>query len=314
MMGAMACGGSGDSPADTTATAVTAAMTATREAGCSPARPADAGDATRTITSGGVERRYIVHVAAGYDGTAPAPLMLEFHGLSMPAEMMAQYTGMPPRSDAGGYVVAAPYGLGDPARWNARLAAGAPDDVAFVRDLLAEVKTSLCIDSARVYAVGLSNGGGMAQRIACELPGVFAAVGVVAATYVACAPAVPVVAFHGNADPIVPYDGAEAPPNLGGGVFLPVRRALSEWAKALGCDGLPVISRPAQDAELSTFMRCRAGDGEALLYTLLGGGHTWPGSPIELSPAMVGVTSRSVDASAVILEFFAKHALPGRGG
>lgn len=303
----MACSGDGDSPSDATATASVAALTATREAGCDPAHPASPGDATRTITAGGIERRYILHVPPGYDGVTPAPLVLAFHGLSMPADLLASYTAIAQRGDTAGYVIALPYGTGDPARWNGRLAEGGADDVGFVRDLLDELGSVLCIDPRRVYAAGMSNGGGMAQRLACEMPDRFAAVAIVAGTYLACTAPVPLVAIHGTADPIVPYEGAEIPPNLGSGVFPPVRRAVSEWSKALGCDGLPRISRIAEDVELATYPRCFAGDGQTLLYTVLGGGHSWPGSTVDLPPHMVGSTTHSIDATAIILEFFAAH-------
>ncbi len=305
--GAMACS-SGGASHDKTATASVAALTATSEAGCAPARPAASGDAPRTLRSGGVERRYLLHVPPGYDGATPAPLIVAFHGLSMPADMLSPYTSLAQRGDAAGYVIAIPYGTGDPVRWNARGAADGADDVRFVRDLLTELRSTLCIDDGRVYAAGFSNGGGMAQRMACTMPDVFAAIGIVAGTYVACTAPVPLIAFHGNADPIVPYEGAAIPPNLGTGVFPPVRRAVSEWAKALGCDGLPLISRVAEDVELATYPRCLAGDGEALLYTVLGGGHSWPGSAVELPPHMVGATTRSIDATAVILDFFATRS------
>ncbi len=67
--------------------------------------------------------------------------------------------------------------------------------------------------------------------------------------------------------------------------FPPVHRAASEWALALGCDGLPTISRAAADVELSTYKRCTDGDGEALLYIVLDGGHTWPGAAVDIPVA-----------------------------
>lgn len=307
VLGATACSGSGESTGDRTATAAAVALTATREAGCTPARPAEPGDSTRTIAAG-AERRYILHVPPGYDGVTRAPLILAFHGLSMPADLLASYTAIERRGDPAGYIIALPYGMGEPAQWNGRMSADGADDVGFIRQLLSDLRTTLCIDDGRIYAAGMSNGGGMAQRMACEMPEVFAAIGIVAGTYMACVAAVPLVALHGNADPIVPYDGAEIPPNLGTGVFPPVRRAVSEWAKALGCDGLPLISRAAEDVELATYPRCLAGDGEALLYTVLGGGHSWPGSTVDLPPHIVGSTTHSIDATAIILDFFAARS------
>jgi polyhydroxybutyrate depolymerase len=87
--------------------------------------------------------------------------------------------------------------------------------------------------------------------------------------------------------------------------FYNVRRALSEWAGALGCDRLATISRPSAQVELSTFPRCHFGDGEALLYAVIGGGHTWPGA--EDAP-FLGMTTHEIDATELMWEFFEAHA------
>ena len=117
------------------------------------------------------------------------------------------------------------------------------------------------------------------------------------------------VAFHGTTDPLVPFEGGVVPPEVGGGgTFPPVRRIVSEWARALGCDGLAPISRPAASTELSTYTQCANGDGDVLLYTLLGGGHTWPGSA-PLPAEAFGATNVDIDASTIIWDFFAAHRL-----
>jgi polyhydroxybutyrate depolymerase len=134
------------------------------------------------------------------------------------------------------------------------------------------------------------------------MPARIAAAAVVSATYPGCQADVPLVAFHGSADPLVPFEGGtsdEFPMRQ----FAEARRFVTEWARAACCDALPTISRPAMEIELSTFNRCPGGDGEVLLYTVLGGGHTWPGSsplPVDL----VGATTQQIDASEIIVSFF----------
>lgn len=275
----------------------------TQASACSPARPATAGSQQLTIMSGGVERSYILHVPASYDGSTPAPLIFLLHGLSMPADLMVVTSDMPAKAEAYGAIVVTPQALGEVPVWNVRLTGDMADDVAFVDDLLAQLTETLCVADSKVFAAGLSNGGGMAQRLACDRPDTFAAVGLVAATYLSCRAGTAVIAFHGDADPLVPYEGGETPPSLGSVTFPPVRRALSEWARGLGCDGLALISRDG-GIEVSTFVNCPDGDEEALLYTVLGGGHTWPGSPIEMPPHIVGMTTQEIDATALMLEFF----------
>jgi polyhydroxybutyrate depolymerase len=302
----VACvGGSSSKPT----LAVTIPPATPEPAACSPAKPQSSGDSGASISSGGLDRGYTLHVPAGYDGARRVPLLLLFHGFSLDAAFMASYVAFPRVSDASGAVVVSLDGTGEPKRWNAVAAATGPDDLAFAKELLDRIMTDFCIDPARVFAVGFSNGGGMAQRVSCDLPGRIAAVGVVAAAYVNCQGTTPVIAFHGIADPIVAFEGGENPPEQGGGVFPPVRRSVSEWARSLGCEGLAVISRPSANVELSTYRNCRLGDGEALLYAIIGGGHTWPGATMDLPPQIVGATTHEIDATATIWEFLQRHPL-----
>lgn len=306
---AWACRSAKSSPATPSAppaTVIEATPTA-EAASCSPARPHAPGNFDETLASGGLPRTYILHVPAGYDGGRQAPLLLSFHGYGLSAKFFAPYVNFDAIADRAGFVLVTPDGTGDPQQWNAAGYAGGAADVQFVRDLLAKLEGDLCIDARVVYAAGFSNGGGMAMRAACELPDAFAAVGVVAAAYVNCRAPAPLIAFHGSSDPLAPYEGSTDP---AAGIFPPVRRSVSEWARGLGCDGLPIISRPSSEVELSTFQRCPSGEGDVLLYTVLGGGHTWPGTT-PLAPQIVGMTTQQVDASRVMWEFFAAHKRPG---
>ncbi|HYM14386.1 MAG TPA: PHB depolymerase family esterase [Dehalococcoidia bacterium] len=281
---------------------------ATAAAGCRPLLAHDAGSFSESLTSGGVDRTYILYVPAGYDGGRRLPLVVAYPGYAQPADSLAAYDGLDPLADASGFVVVTPNAAGNPQFWNEGKSAALADDVQFTKDLLAKVEQGLCIDAARVYLTGYSNGGGMALRAACEMPAAIAAVGVVSAYYPNCAAAVPLIAFHGTSDPVVPFEGG-ASAVFPGVTFPVVRRSVSEWARTLGCDGLPRISRPSQAVELSTFLRCNFGDGEAQLYTIIGGGHTWPGATLVLSP-LLGMTTAEVKASPTMWAFFVAHALP----
>lgn len=298
----LACGGSNDPPSSELGSPSGSPTVSSRS--CAPARPVE-GRSVRTVASGGLERSYILRVPQSYDGARPAPLVVGFHSFASGSEVFETYTALGEASEAAGFIAVMPEGTGEPRRWNTRKDAAQPDDVAFVRDLLAALDRDLCIDENRVYLAGYSNGGGMAQLVACEMPERIAAVAVVAATYLPCTADVPMLAFHGLADPVVPFEGGANPPERGGGSFPPVRRSVSEWAQAVGCDGLPRIARPSSEVEVSTFVRCRAGDGEVLLYSIINGGHTWPGATAPLD--IVGPTTQQVKASDEMLRFFAQH-------
>jgi polyhydroxybutyrate depolymerase len=252
----------------------------------------------------------MLHIPPSYGGTAALPLVIVYHGFSLDAGFMASYTGFPAVADTAGFVAVFPNATGSPSVWNdTDLTAGTVDDVSFTRDLITKLDTDLCIDSERIFVAGYSNGGGMAQRVACDSPKQIAALALVEATYQPCNGEAPLVAFHGTLDLLVPFDGGDNPPERGGGVFPPVRRSISEWARNLGCDGLGVISRPANTVELTTYRRCTRGDGEVLLYALIGGGHTWAGAAVDLPPNVTGATNHDINATAVIWQFFSTHPL-----
>jgi len=291
--------------ASTAAAAPSAAAAAsiaapTSAAGCAPARPRAAGDTIETIASGGLDRTYIVHVPTGYAGTALAPVVLLFHGYGLSAEYMRTYTRFSDVADAHQFILIIPDGSGSPQYWNTTGVPGGPDDAAFVHELIAKVGAELCVDPRRVYAAGYSNGGGISQLLACELPGEIAAVGLVASEYLPCKANAPLIAFHGTADPLVPYGDVDA---TGADRSPSVSTIAASWAAGLGCDDMPAISRPASDLELSTFSHCRSGHADVLLYTVLGGGHTWPGA--AFSNEAVGPTTQEINASTTMWDFFA---------
>jgi polyhydroxybutyrate depolymerase len=298
----VACAGNGGSPRPAGTAAVLSSPTA---AACTPARAAPPGTTSVAIASGGVSRRYLLHIPPGYDGTMAVPLVLALHPYAGNAQLMLDITRLTDVADASGFIVVAPDAMGSAQLWNIEKAPGAADDVAFLRDLIARIDSDLCIDRERTYAAGYSNGGGMALRLACEMPERIAAVGVVASQYVNCDGSAALIAFHGTADPILPFAGGPSP-DAPGLSLLPVRRVVSEWARQLGCDGLAQITVPSSEVELSTYQRCRLGTGEALLFTIIGGGHSWPGG-VPLPEFIVGKTTQQIDATRVMWDFFAVH-------
>ncbi len=149
----------------------------------------------------------------------------------------------------------------------------------------------------------------MAQRLACELPGRFAAIAAVAALVypLDCASdaPVPIIAFHGTADACVPYEGGRTACGRGN---LPVPAAgtsLVNWARHNGCEAEPGRSRATDHVRLIAYGRERCPDGaEALLYAIDGGGHTWPGS---VAVPRLGETTDEIDATELIWAFFEAH-------
>ena len=273
------------------------------------------GWSARTVVSGGRERCYYLYVPAGYDPARPAPLVVSLHGfLSNPASQ-AWLSGWHKLADQEGFLVAYPQGTSWPQRWNAGTAGNAGvDDVQFFRDLLDDLAGAAAVDLSRVYVNGFSNGGGMSVRIACQAADQVAAIGTVAAAVVEfrdCAPAhpVPVLAFHGTADPIVPYEGGDvraqplregaeqtrAPTHL-----LGAEQWTARWAEGNGCTPKPESIPPQGDVRGVQYTHCNQG-ADVILYTIEDGGHTWPGGvPIPI----VGKTTRAIDATEEMWRFF----------
>ncbi len=161
------------------------------------------------------------------------------------------------------------------------------------------MEKELSIDPARIYATGISNGGGMANRLACDMADIVAAIAPVSGAYLSwqdCSPSrpVPVVAFHGTADQIVPYDGL-------GRTMPPIRGWAAAWAGRNDCSTTPTVTLQNGEVMGETWGDCSA---EVVLYTIEGRGHSWPGS--GLVPGL-DVATRDIVATDVIWEFFAAH-------
>ncbi|SEH01434.1 polyhydroxybutyrate depolymerase [Nonomuraea solani] len=274
-------------------------------AGCGAERPLAPG--RHTISAGGLKRRFLLSVPTG-DG--PHPIVLDLHGLNSTAARQAVYSRLPEDGARRGYIVATPQAAPGRMGWTLPHTGG-PDDSAFLAALLDHLERGLCADPRREFAAGMSYGAGMATGLICSLDGRLAAVAAVAGLNILppCDGARPttIVAFHGTADRIVPYRGGhpfqDATGNLRGLADLvtlaPVERAARGWAKLLGCGG-PAGRRVTRQVRLQDWKSCPAGM-RLRLYTIDGGGHTWPGS---LQVPGLGGTTRDVDATAVILDTF----------
>ncbi len=304
-----------------------------------------AGDDLACVTPGWLDRAFDLHVPPGWDGTAPLPVIVLFHGggasrgssdrTTCPGGDRASPRCLVAQAEARGYAVIIPDGTGGrPLRgirtWNA---GGAPgwdcvsgaacqagvDDLAYVSDMLAEVGRALPIDPHRRYATGISNGGALAHRLGCQLTPALAAIAPVsganqfADTGGACSPALPVLQLHGTADPCWQFDGGTHACIGVDALKTSVAATLEGWRVRNGCAATfvdtPVPDRDPTDG-VTVVHRVWDGCAQATeLYRLDGGGHTWPGGYQYLGVDEVGPVDRDVDSS-VILDFFDAHAAP----
>jgi len=267
------------------------------------------------LESSGKQRKYLLYVPESYDPGKPTPLVISLHGfVEWPAHQM-QISGWNELADEQGFIVVYPSGTGFPLRWNAfemPVLQNTPlIDVIFIADLIDELAHQYNIDLSRVYANGLSNGGGMSYLLACKLSDRIAAIGGVAGAYVypfdECTPSrpVPVIAFHGTADPIVPYEGGES--SHFGLPFPSIPEWIAGWAKRNGCRDKPIEIPASGGVSGIEYTQCDQ-NIQVILYTVHGGGHTWPGG--EGMPRIItGPTNQDIDATRVMWEFFQQYAL-----
>lgn len=275
-----------------------------------------AAEEPRAVNVDGSERHYLLHVPSSHDDSQPVPLVLDFHGGGGNPSTQMRTSQFGALAEEKGFIVAYPYGTGKLEdkflTWNGGACCGYAvetqvDDVRFVRALVAEIEAQYNIDRKRIYATGLSNGGIMAFRLACDAADVFAAVAPVAGTlnYPRCNPSEPVsiIEFHGTADGHINYNGGAGPDSLVDLPFNSVNDSIAFWLKANQCDLTPQ-TETFSDIQHDTYL-CMQGTAVEL-YTIIGGKHAWPGSE---GPAWRGgdKPTQSISATDLIWEFFAAH-------
>lgn len=215
-----------------------------------PSSVLGAGDTMQMVQVDTKLRSYLLHVPSSYTGTSPVPLIVDFHSLRVTGSWQRTQSTFPALVDAQGVVMAFPDGLSGPAgaAWNVGpCCVGDVDDVAFTRQLVAQIQSLACVDPARIYATGFSMGGGMANYLGCQAADLFA--GIAPASFdllqenvADCKPVRPltVVSFRGMADPIVPYAGGASSVVAGMPItFLGAQATFQKWAALDGCTGDP---------------------------------------------------------------------------
>lgn len=280
-----------------------------------------AGTSSETLTFDGETRAYRVHVPPDSDSSAARPLVLMLHGGGGSAVQFQEFSSrMDEVADREGFITVYPDGTGQLRTWNAGACCGAAarddiDDVGFIRALLDHLGERLCIDTQRVYASGMSNGGMMSHRLGCELSERIAAIAPVAGTNGApsCTPsrAVPVMHVHGTEDGHVPWDGG-AGCGLANVEFPSVPATIDGWSELNQCATDTRAYFEEGNGSCVAQQGCKDG-ADVVLCSIDGGGHSWPGG--EPSADVVdcpadGPQSTTFHASEAIWAFFKTHPMP----
>ena len=292
-----------------------------------------AGAQTGAFDARGVRGSYISQMPADAVVGKPLPVVFDLHGYEEPGPVQAAMSTLGAYGQTHGFVTVTPSIDDRPVpSWLATVGSA---DMAWFGDLLTHVEATECVDEHRVFVAGISNGAAMASAVACQFSSRVAAVapvsGMQADAQCKATRPVPVVAFHGTADPVLHYDGtpsegAAALLGLSGSGTLTAQQAkllglqgaltqgpaipqrAAAWAKRNGCSATERTTRIAGDVTLLAWS-C-PNDADVELFRVSGGGHTWPGSQLAVSTARIaGRTTFSISADAEMWRFFEAHPL-----
>ncbi|WP_148882263.1 alpha/beta hydrolase family esterase [Thermococcus aciditolerans] len=284
------------------------------------------------IVVGGLKRTYIAHFPPNFSEDEHLPLLIVLHGGGGTGFDMERLTrgGLNTLAESERFIVVYPDGI--ERHWNdgrnlSRYRAQREniDDVAFISALINLFVRTYGVNGSRVYVTGMSNGGLMTYRLACEVPERLAAVAVVGVSmsenlYGNCSSRVPlpILITLGTDDPIVPWNGGElrfGPVELGRVVS--IEKTVEYWAVRNGCTVMHEREYlPDADPEDGTrvwverYSNCSDG-ADVVLYGVEGGGHTWPGGYQYLPQSIIGKTNRDIDANEVIWKFLSSHSSDG---
>jgi polyhydroxybutyrate depolymerase len=291
------------------------------DAGGGLRKPSDismAGE-THTLMNQGIERTYLLYTPSSYTGKSPMPLVIGFHGGHTTPERFAKTTEFNALADKEGFMVAYPAGVDK--NWNdGRESATLPkqSDVAFVSAMIDDIQKNHPVDSRRIYATGISNGGFMTQRLACELSNKIAAFASVASTIptplaAQCKPnkPVPMLMINSPVDPFIPWEGGNMTRGEGGAI-VSVKQMVTFWRTNNQCSKQDIQTQKALVKDDTTVSISRYSGlqnrSDVIFARVDGGGHSWPGG--NKQPEMlVGKTTRNLNATRFIWNFFKTHTL-----
>ena len=272
------------------------------------------------INIDGATRTYILYLPTDYSAVKNNSLVIALHGKGGTGLGMERLSGFESIAEKEKFIVVYPNGIDR--SWNdgrnTKAHEAGINDVAFIKNLIDEIIIKYNVDKHKVYVAGMSNGAFMSMKLACELSGKITAIAAVAGTMDTasasiCRPALPlsVILIQGTSDPLVPFEGGELK-SKAAGIILSHKEAIKHWVKINNCTSSPVsISLPdaANDGTTitKTTYKNESNNTEVISIIVANGGHTWPGGYAYLPERWIGITSRNMNASEEIWNFFKKH-------
>jgi polyhydroxybutyrate depolymerase len=274
---------------------------------------------TEHFTIDGHNREFITYLPAASNQKDKMPVIISLHGRLGTAVGMVKFADFRPIADREKVIIVCPQGINR--SWNDGRQTPANgkgiNDVKFIDSLISYIIRNYDADASRVYVTGMSNGGFMASRLACELNHRIAAVAVVAASMddgVGYEPrmTMPIMYIQGTVDPLVPFQGGLMNNDAGGNIYSH-RDILKTWAAIDSCNNNPVTTYPPSKVDDGTSVVKEVYSNpnglKVVGYTIVGGGHTWPGGSQYLPKFVIGPVSKNLDACEEIGAFFKGNRL-----
>lgn len=270
-----------------------------------------------SLISNGVYRTFRVYVPTSYNASSPVPLVLNLHGYTSNAVQQEFYGNFIGIADTANFILVHPQGLTVSGLdttgfgWTSFKPMSTPNtDLQFLEELMDHIIAQYNINTNRVYCAGMSNGGFMSYDLACFLSDRIAAIASVAGSmnfqhFPACNPnkPMPIMQIHGTADDVVDYNGSVSDVNID--------TLVNFFVDFNNCNPSPTFTAlpdiNTSDRSTAEHYVYTGGDnGSSVeLYKIIGGGHTWPGAPVNR-----GTTNRDFNASKEIWRFFSQYDLP----
>ena len=268
----------------------------------------------------GLKREFVTYIPQGVKFSDKSPIVISLHGRLGTASGQMRFADFRPIADKEQFIIVCPQGINR--SWND--GRGTPanakgiNDVKFIDELITYILKTYNGDSTRVYVTGMSNGGFMSSRLACELNKRIAAIAVVGAsmnkdeTYQPAKP-MPVMYIQGTEDPLVPFAGGEMKKGAGGSIY-GHEEVLKQWASVDGCDNNPkVTTLPVKVNDGMSVTRevysNPSNNLKVIGYTIVNGGHTWPGGSQYMPKFVIGPVTKNLNACDVIWGFFKENRL-----
>jgi polyhydroxybutyrate depolymerase len=252
-----------------------------------------------TLETGAVGGSYQLTVPATYRDRHPSPLILLFYGFDSNPTQFSALTDLPARGGRKGFLVAVPHDQSGETEYQF---SGHGTDAAFVDGLVGSLEQRYCINRAAVFAVGFSAGAAFTIAYSCAHENQIAAMATVAVEFqLGCTRPMSILAFHGTADPLVPYQNGAIGLSLPGVKVRGTELNMGDWARLDHCrsrsDGVRIGSQVVRQQ----WSGCTKGTA-VILYTIIGGGHSWPGADPKEA---IGLTTQQINATSLVLSFFA---------